>query len=160
DVQVKHLKRWTLPGVLRSDLFDRGIPWMRLLLEGGGGSRSVGHLNLRWAGLASVPLAWGAVTFLAAGLRSPALGALGAASVVGLVAVNLPTYAFFRRARGWSFTLAALPLHVLHHLGNGVAAAVALAERARRPQRWARPRASSTFCTTERQAPRVESSSL
>ena len=34
-IQVTHLKRWTLWGTVRTDLFDRGIPWTRLILREG-----------------------------------------------------------------------------------------------------------------------------
>lgn len=30
-IQAKHLKRWTLPGIVRSDLLDRAIPWTRVI---------------------------------------------------------------------------------------------------------------------------------
>ncbi len=30
---VKHLKRWTFWGLLKSDIFDRGIPWTELILR-------------------------------------------------------------------------------------------------------------------------------
>ena len=33
EIQGAHLKRWTFLGSLRTDLFDRGIPWVTLLLE-------------------------------------------------------------------------------------------------------------------------------
>ena len=33
DIQVKHLKRWTLRGLMTTDIFDRGAPWTRLILE-------------------------------------------------------------------------------------------------------------------------------
>ncbi len=33
DIQVKHLKRWTLRGMVKTDIFDRGIPWTLLILE-------------------------------------------------------------------------------------------------------------------------------
>ncbi len=33
DLQVKHMKRWTLPGLIKTDLLDRGIPWTRLILR-------------------------------------------------------------------------------------------------------------------------------
>jgi glycosyltransferase involved in cell wall biosynthesis len=43
-IQARHLKRWTLGELLRSDIFDRGIPWTRLILE----RRAwPDHLNLR-----------------------------------------------------------------------------------------------------------------
>src|SRR3990170_5504051 len=33
QIQVKHLKRWTLRGIARSDIIDRGIPWTLLILQ-------------------------------------------------------------------------------------------------------------------------------
>lgn len=33
SMQATHLKRWTLGGMVRSDVFDRGIPWTRLILR-------------------------------------------------------------------------------------------------------------------------------
>ena len=32
SIQVKHLKRWTLTGLIRTDIFDRGIPWTQLVM--------------------------------------------------------------------------------------------------------------------------------
>src|SRR5262245_34196719 len=32
-IQVTHLKRWTLRGWLRTDLLDRGVPWLLLMLR-------------------------------------------------------------------------------------------------------------------------------
>lgn len=32
-LQVTHLKRWTLWNMIRTDVFDRGIPWTRLILR-------------------------------------------------------------------------------------------------------------------------------
>lgn len=33
EIQVKHLKRWTLWSMIKSDVFDRGIPWTLLILR-------------------------------------------------------------------------------------------------------------------------------
>jgi glycosyltransferase involved in cell wall biosynthesis len=33
DLQVKHLKRWTFWGLLKTDILDRGIPWTELILR-------------------------------------------------------------------------------------------------------------------------------
>lgn len=33
NVQVKHLKRWSFWGLLKTDIFDRGIPWTELILR-------------------------------------------------------------------------------------------------------------------------------
>lgn len=32
-IKVKHLKRWTFKGLLKTDIFDRGVPWTRLILS-------------------------------------------------------------------------------------------------------------------------------
>ena len=32
-IQGTHLKAWTFGGIIRTDLTQRGIPWVRLLLE-------------------------------------------------------------------------------------------------------------------------------
>jgi glycosyltransferase involved in cell wall biosynthesis len=34
-IKAKHLKRWTFWNLLRTDVFDRGIPWTRLMLQSG-----------------------------------------------------------------------------------------------------------------------------
>jgi len=33
EIQVKHLKRWTFWGLVKTDIFDRGIPWTELILR-------------------------------------------------------------------------------------------------------------------------------
>ena len=33
DIQVKHLKHWTLTGMIKTDIFSRAAPWTRLLSE-------------------------------------------------------------------------------------------------------------------------------
>lgn len=33
NIQGKHLKRWTLTGLLKSDILDRGIPWTQLIMQ-------------------------------------------------------------------------------------------------------------------------------
>lgn len=33
EVQVKHLKNWTILGMIKADIFDRAIPWTQLILQ-------------------------------------------------------------------------------------------------------------------------------
>ena len=33
EVQVKHLKNWTIRGMIKADIFDRAIPWTQLILR-------------------------------------------------------------------------------------------------------------------------------
>jgi len=45
SIRGKHLKRWTFAEMERTDLFRRGVPWLRLLLSEG--THSIA-LNLGW----------------------------------------------------------------------------------------------------------------
>jgi GT2 family glycosyltransferase len=33
EVQAKHLKNWTVRGMIKADIFDRAIPWIQLILQ-------------------------------------------------------------------------------------------------------------------------------
>ena len=107
-----HLKRWTLGSMLRTDAFDRGAPWVELLIrERSAGRSGAAELNLgprhRISALASLSAA------LAAVARRPLvfLGSLGA-----LVALNRDLYALLARRLGPARLPAALGAHLLHHL--------------------------------------------
>jgi glycosyltransferase involved in cell wall biosynthesis len=53
SILVKHAKRWTIQSALVTDVWDRGIPWMRLLLQ----RRSIPNdLNIRKTNRASTTL--------------------------------------------------------------------------------------------------------
>ena len=123
SIQGTHLKRWTFGVMLRTDFRDRGIPWMRLLLERG--NRTAAALNTGRAEQLKVVLAAGAVVLLLAALplRDPRLAIAGLAAVVALLVSNARTYAWFARQRSWGFALLVIPLNLLYYVGNAVAAA-------------------------------------
>jgi glycosyltransferase involved in cell wall biosynthesis len=130
EVQVKHLKRWTLGTLLLSDVRDRALPWARLLLE-----RRELHadLNIDRTGRTSAALAAaGAVAVAlapwAAGSPWWAVdGAAVTAAAAALVALNWRLYRFFLKRRGPLFMLGAVALHWLYFLYCSAAAALALA---------------------------------
>jgi glycosyltransferase involved in cell wall biosynthesis len=55
-IQVKHLKRWTFWQMLKCDVFDRGIPWTRLILASG---HMPNDLNLKLSQRISCGLTYG-----------------------------------------------------------------------------------------------------
>jgi len=63
DIQVQHLKKWTLFGILKTDVRDRGIPWTELILRAG---QMPNDLNLRLSQRVSVILAFALVLISAA----------------------------------------------------------------------------------------------
>jgi hypothetical protein len=104
--------------MLRTDLFQRGVPWIRLLVDRG---RVPSTLNLgrreRLGVLASVA----AVATVA--LRRPR-GAV--AATAALVALNLPLYRVLVRTLGMRRAIACVPLHAGHHLAAGLAVPLGL----------------------------------
>jgi hypothetical protein len=56
EIQVTHLKRWTLWNMLKTDVLDRGIPWTELMLREG---EMPNDLNVGYAQRISVILTYG-----------------------------------------------------------------------------------------------------
>ncbi|MDX6581804.1 MAG: hypothetical protein QOI10_988 [Solirubrobacterales bacterium] len=113
-----HLKRWSLGSMIRTDLLDRGLPWMLLALRG---RRLPAAMNLRWRHRLSA-LAAVLVTIGAAARRPRVL----AAGVAGLLALNHRFYALLARRYGARTAIAGVGLHVVHHVTSAVAAVAAV----------------------------------
>lgn len=107
-IQGKHLKRWTLRSMIRTDFLVRGVPWVGLLL---GNRGSAGVLNLSWrhrlSALASVAVIAGAALLNLL---------VVAAAVAALVALNHSFYGLILRRRGPFQAVLGVALHVVHHL--------------------------------------------
>ncbi len=124
EIQCSHLKRWTLYSMLRTDLLDRGIPWMRLLLhEGRIGSMQA--LNLKLQEKINTALVGLALVCAMLALRfGPLWLAIAGLLLVPVLLTNLDLYRFFVRQRGLLFTLGVLPLHLVYYFLNGCSAAL------------------------------------
>lgn len=123
EIQGTHLKRWSLRDIVRTDVRDRGIPWMRLLLERG--EAGLGDtLNVKRSEKAKTAVAMLILPLL---LATPFLGwwtGVPAGLLAGgLVVWNLPFYRWLSRAGGLSLTVGAVPLHLLYYVLNGFSAA-------------------------------------
>lgn len=127
-IQGTHLKRWTLVGMIRTDLLDRGIPWMRLLLGRGPGGKPASTLNVAGTEKLKTGLMGVACAGLVVGLvfGNPGLLAAGAASLIMIVLMNRPVYSWFAQRRGWIFAARVVPMNLLYYLISGVAVAAAL----------------------------------
>jgi glycosyltransferase involved in cell wall biosynthesis len=110
-IQVKHLKLWTFSAMLRTDIFDRAVPWTRLILR----THSMkDDLNLRWNQRAAVAFAF---LTLATSFTTPLL--IPVTSALTAAALNYHFYAFLAERRGMWFALRAVPLHFAFHLYSG-----------------------------------------
>jgi hypothetical protein len=115
-IQGKHLKKWTLAEMIRTDFAVRGVPWVGLLLRQ---RQAPLHLNLGWRHRLSAACA---VTLLAGvGSRRPRPAVVG---VLGLLAFNHRFYRLVLRKRGAVGASLALPLHAVHHVAGASAVPV------------------------------------
>ncbi|MEO5902449.1 MAG: glycosyltransferase [Gemmatimonadaceae bacterium] len=116
-IQGTHLKAWSFVPMLRTDLFDRGIPWVRLLLSSprdkNASTPSLGVREI--TGTISVA-AW--LFFAVAGLFWFRPYGLVAAAIFFAVSiwVNRQLYSWFARFRGAGFAARVIPLHFLYQL--------------------------------------------
>ncbi len=126
-IQVKHLKRWTLGGLLRADIFRRAVPWTKLILE----TRNLPRdLNLTFAAQVSslligfllvlLPLLSWSIAGGMEGLLARWMAGAVTCMIAALVALNWDVYAFFLRQRGWRFALGAVLAHWFYYLYSGV----------------------------------------
>ena len=117
QVQVKHLKAWTLVSLLKSDILDRGIPWTRLILRD---KAFMGDLNLQTHNRVSVIAVYGLLLACILSffqIQGIFIG-LGLAGL--LLWLNLSLYYFFYRKRGLLFTLRVIPMHWLYYSYNAI----------------------------------------
>jgi len=131
-IQGKHLKQWTLRGMVDTDLRRRGVPWLRLMLEDGAPS---GILNLGWRHRASTVASLVLLGGLARRNARLTVGTLGV-----LLALDGDFYRFLLRRRGPRQVAAGIPLHIVHRLTAVASIPIALAGHLRERSRSRRLR--------------------
>ncbi len=116
-LQVKHLKRWTLLSVLRSDIVDRALPWTELIMR----YRIFRNdLNLRHSDRLSVVAIHTLLLSIPLVAWFPSLLIIPGGLGLALLMLNGRLYLFFIAHRGIAFALAAIPLHWLSLIYSGM----------------------------------------
>jgi len=125
DVQVTHLKHWTIASLLRTDIFDRAIPWTRLILQD---THLPSELNLTFKSRFSAIAAWALLASLVLAFRWPwaVIGALLSVTVV--VVLNADLYRSFQRQGGFWFATGAAGLHLLYLLYSSLVFVLVVAQ--------------------------------
>jgi len=125
-IEVTHLKRWTLAGMIVTDVRDRGVPWMKLLLSRGRrrpATLSAGPAEQRHTLLAAMSV----LSFAAAvSVRSAALLALTLLLSTAIVVGNRRLFSWFAERRGTAFALRTVPLRLSGYYLNVLSAFLAL----------------------------------
>lgn len=118
ELQAKHLKKWTFYSILRTDFWQRAVPWVEIILL----NPHVKHdLNAQKSQKIS---AVSAVIFLLSLLAlfwqwQFFFVALG--SLLLLIVLNKDFYGFFLRRKGLRFTLLVFPMHLFYFFYGSVA---------------------------------------
>ena len=128
EIQGTHLKRWRFLAAIRTDLLDRGIPWVRLLLERDRIARPAG-LNLKRGEPVKIALVCSALLLLLIAVLTPRQDLVVAALVAlaGVVVWNLALVRWFVRQRGLVFALGVIPFNLLYYVISGAAVVTGLA---------------------------------
>lgn len=122
-LQVKHLKRWGIISLTKSDFFDRALPWTELILRD---SQFVNDLNLRLSSRLSVVLTYALLLALIGGFWWPGLFAFACVLILSLLILNASLYRFFFQKRGLWFMMRTLPWHWFYYFYSGLAFAIGL----------------------------------
>ncbi len=123
DLQVKHLKKWGVISLLKTDFSDRALPWSKLILQQ---NKIINDLNLRWENRLSVVLVYLLLLTLISSLWQLKLLLLTWIISIILIVLNYSVYKFFLEKRGLWFTIAVLPWHWFYYLYSGLAFGISL----------------------------------
>jgi GT2 family glycosyltransferase len=112
-LQAKHLKIWRLKSLLRTEIFQRAVPWSRLIHEHGVVADTLNISREERLRALLVVCCLGTIILAAAGW-TPAW--LPAAMLGGVAIANRRLFDFFRRRRGAMFALGAVAFHQAYYL--------------------------------------------
>ena len=141
-LQFTHAKKYSLVSLIKSDVFNRSIPWTKLMLR-----QHIfrNDLNTKTNNILSVVLAW-LIAVMALLVPLTPIAAIGwAAAAVPFVILNIPFYAFVFRERGIFFTLGTVVMNWFNYLYSGIGLLMGLVEYlVEGSQKWLSERAHST----------------
>jgi hypothetical protein len=121
DIRATHLRRWTLRGMIATEIFDRAVPWMRLVKRqlthdrgGPQGARAAKNINiaLSWLFAICATFAWPT--------HNRSLGVSAVACLSAILLRNAAQLGYFANARGLGFAAVSIPLDILYYLIAGV----------------------------------------
>lgn len=119
DIYVTHTKHWTLGNTIVTDVRDRGIPWMALLLER---KRVPDDLNITRRHRVAALFTGLAVVSLAASIRSIDWLMISAVLMGLALSMDLGLFRFIYRKRGFRLLLVAIQMTLLQNVCKLVAA--------------------------------------
>lgn len=126
DLLVKHQKHWTFLGLIKTDIFQRAIPWSYLILQT---KQAPNDLNLKHTDKISsilalllffTPILFSLQKLHFIDINLNFLFSLFTLTLIGLIALNRQLYLFFKKERGFIFMIRCIPLHIFYFLYSAV----------------------------------------
>jgi glycosyltransferase involved in cell wall biosynthesis len=122
-IQCKHLKRWSFSNMVKTDVCQRGIPWIDLMLRSG---KAVKTLNVTGSQRLSVGLVFAACGLVVLAIWWPWALTGTAAAIIAVTLINIDLYRFFASRRGLWFATKSLVLHWLYFVCCGLSVPLGL----------------------------------
>ena len=119
QVQVKHHKAWRLNSLVKTDVFDRAIPWTQLLLSNQ--ANVINDLNLQTTSRISVVAIYSLLLATLASCLKSEFALLILISTFLLLLLNWDVYRFFYRKRGFTFMVRSVGMHWFYYFYSGFA---------------------------------------
>lgn len=121
SIQATHLKRWTLASAIATDVMNHGVPWMRLMFQGGSVARMrAPSLSMRETLIATLGCTCVLTMALHVVFPVEPLRWIALASAFAVLVGVAPLFQFLASERGPLFAVLCLPLQLLHYMTGGV----------------------------------------
>jgi glycosyltransferase involved in cell wall biosynthesis len=121
-----HLKPWTLPEVVKTDIFQRAVPWSYLILSGQGMSDDLNVSAAERVKAVVAGLWFGSLAACLAPQLWPVAPAAAAAMTLVVFTLNRDLLGFFRGNRGAVFALVAAAYHQIYYVYSAATFAVCM----------------------------------
>jgi len=118
DLQVKHNKRWSFVNLVKTDVFQRAVPWTAMLLHNRG--KGSAELNLGWQARTSVVAVYLAGLAVLIGVMWPWVWAAIVPLLAMPVVLHWDLVRFFQRRGGSAFLISAIPLLIVYFFYCGL----------------------------------------
>lgn len=114
EIQVKHLKHWTLTGMIHTDIFCRAIPWTKMMINQNIGVSDDLNTSVksRVSAIAAILFSLSLVCVVAGyPLHHITMFFLGA-----YISLDWKLFKFFQRTGGWRLAVGGAALHLIYYL--------------------------------------------
>jgi glycosyltransferase involved in cell wall biosynthesis len=118
EIQAKHLKKWKIISMVKTDIFCRAIPWAKMILTN---QAMINDLNLKTTDRMSAILTGLSILTFPLVFFHIAFLVLLFTFLIAILILNRKIFSFFAKKRGISFAILAFPWQFLYFFYSGAA---------------------------------------